>query len=193
MNIDEKFKILEAIGLSKGEAIEYIEHLNSAVGQVMNPVSVHVDSPLPIVYRDRKGNLWVQPYLDLARVSEVWGVVSGGVCFRRTHDLDTDWRSVCKNLSTYYKFGKNVARFASVEEFEKAFEETALFNQTMALLRKHAIPAEDWKEGGYWTAERQAGDLYAPRFNMGCGKASLYVKSSATGHVRAAVDVPDMK
>lgn len=144
-----------------------------------------VITPLPIVYRRKNGDVFTLPYLDLGHVKEVWGIQVGDVCFKKTHEMEDVYENA-HNISKKANVKDKHYRFALLSEFQEAFELKEEFNQTAAILRSHAVLAENWLPGGYWCYGAQ--ELTAVKFNMDRGYSSVYAKQCTTGLVRLIIE-----
>ena len=169
--------------LSEDDLQKLAVFLNEKVLQSRNN---KVSTPLPIVYRRKDGNTFTLPYLDLARVKEVWGIQVGDVFFKKTHEME-DVYEKAHNISKKASVKDKHYRFALTSEFQKAFELKDEFNQTAEILRRHAVQAENWQNGSYWCYGAQTNT--ALKFSMENGTSSVYAKHcGTTGFVRLIIE-----
>lgn len=134
-----KIDALRKLGLTKEEAREWID--------ILAQESV-IKTPLSIVYKLDNGGFDAQPFLDLSRKNEVFGVLINDIVWPLTgQTANVEYYNARKLLSK----GMN---FPSESDMAQVNARIKLIQQTFEILRKNGIAAEDFDEDAvYWTSQ----------------------------------------
>lgn len=138
-----------------------------------------VQAPCQIAYRDPlSGYFELRPYVDLRRKTKIWGIAIDNLVFRLVHETDGDW-----NTAITLGDEKSRAKIATTTELDIAFNHKNSFNNTVKLLKKLHIEAEEWRSGWYWSDEVYRQDN-AVVMDMANGKTELLPKRMRNGYTR---------
>lgn len=180
-----KYNVLKAINLTKEEALEYISGLENANEQTAG--ESRVTTPCEVVYLSKDGKIEVLPYLDLSRVTEVWGAKCGNTLFKKAHDQPTTWKGITDVYKMVRVKGHTLA-LPALKELQNLYSERADFNQTMDIFRRNGVFAENLKDSWYWAADLQQ-EHSAYMVNLESGYESVFVSFSTTGTIRPTLVV----
>ena len=167
--MNEKFKKMEALGVTALEAREYCKYLEKkATYQNVKNHKVRgcMPTPLDVAYlTDGRTHIECVPYLDVDRADAVWGVRIGDVIWCRVHTAEM---LVPQDIRNYFEvhgefdacllredsngyfyaltgFNHLVISVPRHEDLRTAEKYANEFAEVMQIFRENGIVAEDWK------------------------------------------------
>ena len=149
---------------------------------------IKVEAPCLLVYIAKSGEVKIMQVLDFALRENLWGMKCGNIFVALKNSGFNDWVQAMQNAPSVPPASGWKITLAPVDSLSECFVANAQFQKGLEFLHVHAVEAEDWLKGWYWSGEqfeREAGQIHT--FDMKNGRFGTHDFQDSNGFVRYAL------